>query len=145
MTFKTMIAASVLALVPALAMAEVHEVKMLNKGEAGVMVFEPRFVSAEVGDTIKFLPTDKGHNAESMKGMLPEGYEAFKGKINEEIDVELTAEGVLGVKCTPHTGMGMVMVVQVGDAPVPDDFMDAKMPRKAKEAFEEILAEADLG
>ncbi len=144
MTFKTLVAASVLALVPALASAEVHEVKMLNRGEAGVMVFEPHFVSAAVGDTVKFIPTDKGHNAESVKGMLPEGQEEFTGKINEEIDIELTAEGVLGVECKPHRGMGMVMVIQVADAAVPDDFLDAKMPKKAKQTFEEILTEASL-
>ncbi len=144
MTFKTIAAASLLALAPALASAEVHEVQMLNKGEAGVMVFEPRFISAAVGDTVKFLPTDKGHNAESVKGMLPEGQEDFTGKINEEIDVELTAEGVIGVECKPHRGMGMVMVIQVADAGAPDDFLEAKMPKKAKQAFEEILTDASL-
>ncbi|WP_324752294.1 pseudoazurin [Roseovarius sp. Pro17] len=144
MTIKTIIAASLLALAPALASAEVHEVHMLNKGEAGMMVFEPHFVSAAVGDTVKFIPTDKGHNAESMKGMLPDGQEKFVGKINQEVDVELTAEGVIGVECKPHLGMGMVMVIQVADAPVPDDFMEAKMPRKAKETFEEILTENGL-
>jgi plastocyanin len=52
------------------------EVKMLNKGEKGTMVFEPDFVSAAPGDTIRFVPTDKGHNVETIKGMLPEGAEA---------------------------------------------------------------------
>lgn len=144
MNFKTLMAASILALAPALAMAEVHEVHMLNKGEAGAMVFEPRFVSAAVGDTVKFIPTDKGHNAETIKGMVPEGQEDFAGKINEEIDVDLTAPGVIGVKCKPHTGMGMVMVIQVDDAPLPDDFLEAKMPKPALKAFEEILDENDL-
>ena len=35
-----------------------HEVEMLNKGEAGTMVFEPAFVKAEPGDVIHFVPTD---------------------------------------------------------------------------------------
>lgn len=144
MTFKTIIAASLLALAPVLVSAETHEVKMLNKGEAGVMVFEPRFVSAAVGDTVVFLPTDKGHNAETVKGMIPEGQEGFTGKMNKEVEVELTAEGVMGVECKPHRGMGMVMVIQVDDAPVPDDFLDVKLPKRAKKAFEEILSENDL-
>lgn len=144
MTFKTIIAASLLALAPVLVSAETHEVKMLNKGEAGAMVFEPRFVSAAVGDTVVFIPTDKGHNALSMKGMIPEGQEPFAGKINQEVEVELTAAGVMGVECKPHLGMGMVMVIQVDDAPVPEDFLEAKMPKKAKQAFEEILSENEL-
>ena len=50
--------------------AETFEVKMLNKGKSGKMVFEPDFVLATVGDTVTFLPTDKGHNVESIKGMM---------------------------------------------------------------------------
>jgi len=142
MKLKTIAAASLLALAPIPALAETIEVQMLNKGEAGVMVFEPRFVSAEVGDTVVFLPADKGHNAESIKGMVPEGQESFKGKISKEVSVELTEDGMMGVECAPHVAMGMVMVIQVGGAEAPEGFLDAKMPKKAKEAFEEILAEA---
>ncbi len=142
MKLNTLAAATLMALAPLSALADTIEVKMLNKGEAGVMVFEPRFVSAEVGDTVVFLPVDKGHNAETIKGMVPEGQDTFKGKMNKEVSVELTTEGVIGVECKPHSAMGMVMVIQVGGAEAPDDFLDAKMPRKAKEALEEILAEA---
>ena len=141
MKLNMIAAAALMALAPVSAIAETIEVKMLNKGEAGVMVFEPRFVSAEVGDTVVFLPVDKGHNAETVKGMVPEGQESFKGKMNKEVSVEVTTEGMIGVECKPHAAMGMVMVIQVGGAEAPADFLDAKMPRKAKEAFEEILAE----
>src|SRR3546814_17257118 len=65
------------------------EVKMLNKGAAGMMVFEPAFVKAEPGDTVRFVAVDKGHTAESIKGMLPEGAEPFAGQFNEEITVTL--------------------------------------------------------
>ncbi len=141
MKLTSLAAAALFALAPVSLLAETIEVKMLDKGEAGAMVFEPRFVSAEIGDTVVFLPTDKGHNAETMKGMNPEGQEMFKGKMNKEVSVELTAEGMIGVKCKPHLGMGMVMVIQVGGAEMSDDFLDAKMPKGAKKAFEEILAD----
>lgn len=144
MAYKTIIATSLLAIAPVLVSAETYEVKMLNRGEAGAMVFEPRFVSAEIGDTIVFVAEDKSHNAESIKDLLPKGQEAFAGKINEEIEVELTSEGVIGIKCKPHFAMGMVMVIQVDDASVPDDFLKTKMPGKAKKAFEEILSENEL-
>ena len=54
------------------------------------------------------MPSDKSHNAETIKGMIPEGAEAFKSKMNEEFSVTLDKEGVYGIKCTPHYGMGMV-------------------------------------
>jgi plastocyanin len=49
------------------------EVKLLKKGADGVMVFEPAFEKIAPGETVKFLATDKGHNVESVKDMLPEG------------------------------------------------------------------------
>ncbi|GAB1583057.1 pseudoazurin [Phyllobacterium phragmitis] len=117
------------------------EVKMLNKGEKGVMVFEPDFIKAAPGDTVRFVPTDKGHSAESIKGMIPDGAEPFKGKMNEEVTVTLTKEGVYGVKCAPHYGMGMVALIEVG---TPDNLEAAKAvkhPGKAKTVFAELLGQ----
>ena len=50
---------------------------MLNKGAEGAMVFEPSLLKVAPGDTVKFLATDKIHNAESITGMLPEGAKTF--------------------------------------------------------------------
>jgi pseudoazurin len=128
------------ALMTGAAFAETFEVQMLNKGADGErMVFEPAFVQAQPGDTIKFVATDKGHNAEVNNGMLPEGADAFKGKINEEIEVVLDIEGVYGVICKPHFAMGMVMTIAVGDVEVPEDFLAGRVPPKAKERFEAQL------
>jgi pseudoazurin len=130
---------SVLAM-PATA-AEIS-VQMLNKGEKGGMVFQPDFIKAAPGDTIKFVPTDKSHNVESIKGMLPEGVAEFKSKMNEEYVLTVEKEGVYGVKCTPHYGMGMVALIQVG-APVNLEAAKAvKQTGKAKERFGEIFEEA---
>lgn len=122
------------------ALAEMHEVKMLNKGTDGDrMVFEPAFVQAAPGDTIKFIATDKGHNAETVKGMIPDGAEKFGGKINEEFEITLDAAGVYGVMCKPHYAMGMVMTIAVGDVAAPDSFLEGRVPKKAKERFEAQL------
>ena len=51
---------------------------MLDKGTEGVMVFEPALVKIAPGDTVKFVATNKGHNAETIKGMLPEGADAVR-------------------------------------------------------------------
>ena len=105
------------ALVLALpAVAAEHEVKMLNKGaDNQTRVFEPAFLKIAPGDTVRFVPTDKSHNAESIPGMLPEGAQPFKGKLSQEIAVTFEKPGIYGFKCTPHVGMGMVGLVQVGD------------------------------
>lgn len=142
MKFSVFAAAALVSLMPFSALAETHEVQMLNKGETGIMVFEPRFVKADVGDIIKFVPTDKGHNAQSLDDMLPDGQEPFNGEINQEIDAEMTAEGIIGVKCLPHIGTGMVMIIQVGDDnTVPAEFVAAKLPGKAKEVLGRIIDE----
>ena len=127
------------ALASSAVLAEEFKVKMLNKGEKGTMVFEPDLIVAEPGDTVKFLPTDKGHNAESIKGMLPEGVEPFKSKFNEEYVLTLSEEGVYGIKCTPHYGLGMVMLVVAGEPTNLDAAMQVKQKGKAKKRFKPIF------
>ena len=142
--------ATALALGPVKAFAQdatVHEVQMLNKhpDSSERQVFFPDIVRAQPGDTIKFIPTDKGHNSEGNGDMLPEGVEAWKGKINEEIDIVVEAEGVYGFHCTPHQSAGMVGVLLVG-AVTPEQMEAAKgvrMRGKAKARYEDIFARAE--
>jgi len=115
------------------------EVKMLNKGTEGVMVFEPAFVKVNPGDTVKFVAGDKGHNVESIEAMLPEGAQKFVGKMNEEITVTFDKAGVYGYKCKPHYGMGMVGMVVVGEAANLDQAKAATHPGKAKQAFANLF------
>jgi len=115
------------------------EVKMLNKGTEGVMVFEPAFVKVNPGDTVKFVAGDKGHNVESIEAMLPEGAQKFVGKMNEEIAVTFDKAGVYGYKCKPHYGMGMVGMIVVGDATNVDQAKAATHPGKAKQAFANLF------
>ncbi|MER8826392.1 pseudoazurin [Mesorhizobium sp. M0938] len=121
--------------------AEEHVVQMLNKGEKGAMVFQPAFVQAAPGDTVKFVPTDKTHDAQSIKGMIPDSAEPFKGKMNEEITVTLTQEGVYGVKCAPHYGMGMVALIAVGKPVNLDAATAVKHSGKAKKVFAGLLSQ----
>lgn len=122
--------------------AEEHVVQMLNKGEKGSMVFQPDFIKAAPGDTIKFVPTDKTHDAETINGMIPDGAEPFKGKPSEEITVTLTKEGVYGVKCAPHYGMGMVALIVVGKPVNLEAAKAVKQIGKAKTVFAGLLDEA---
>jgi pseudoazurin len=119
-----------------------HEVQMLNKGDKGSMVFQPALVRAAPGDTVKFVPTDKSHSAETIKGMLPDGAAEFKGKVNQELTVTLDKEGVYGVKCPPHYGMGMVALIVVGQPVNAEQAMAVKQTGKAKAVFGELFTEA---
>ncbi|TLD96537.1 pseudoazurin [Helicobacter jaachi] len=123
------LAAGVLCL--SLAQAKDHQVKMLNKNADGTMTFEPLLVKAAVGDTITFIPTDKGHDAKST--LVPDGAQPFSGKINEQFTYKLEKEGVYVYVCTPHRPMNMSGLVQVGKAANLD---------KAKEEIEKIESKA---
>ena len=125
------------------ALAADHQVKMLNKGAAGMMVFEPAFVKVAPGDSVTFVPTDMGHNAEVIVGMAPAGAPAFKGKMNQPVKVTFPKAGVYGYKCMPHYGMGMVGVVVVGDPSINlEAAKKVSHPGKAKQVFAKLLEQA---
>ena len=142
-TSKILLAAiAVMALTSIPVMAANFDVQLLNKGVAGAMVFEPSLVKVAVGDTVTFKPTDKGHNVESIKGMIPEGAEEIKGKTGVELVVTFTVPGAYGLKCMPHYAMGMVGLVVVGDAPSNLDAVKAvKNPKPAQARFDADFAE----
>ena len=123
---------------------EIHEIKMLNKSKIDPkmkMVFEPSFVLAAAGDCIKFLPTSKGHNAETIKKMIPEEAKKFKSKMNKEFMVQLDVEGLYGIKCKPHYQMGMIALIQVGEVSADDIKKAAKVKQrgKAKDRFNRLF------
>ena len=129
-----LIGVAALVLAGAASAAEI-EVKMLDKGTEGVMVFEPALVKIEPGDTVKFVATQKGHNAESIKGMLPPDAAPFVGKMNQDVAVTFDKPGVYGVKCLPHYAMGMVALIVVGTPANQDDARAVTHPGKAKQVF----------
>lgn len=138
---KVLTVSCVFGLMATLAHAADFEVKMLNKGSAGAMVFEPEFTAIQPGDTVNFVSVDKGHNVETIAGMLPDGAEPMKSAMSKDYSVTFTTEGLYGIKCTPHFGMGMVGMIQVGAA----TNLDAAkaVPQKGKSAtrFDEMFAQ----
>lgn len=146
--YKLFKEASVVTLVLALAtfpaLAANFEVKMLNKGEAGTMVFEPMLSQIAVGDTVTFLTVDKGHDAETIKDLIPSGAEPFKGQNSKDLTVTFDIPGVYAIKCAPHFAMGMIALVVVGnDLTNLADIEAARFPKKAAERFEVMFAELD--
>lgn len=111
------------------------QVKMLNKGADGAFVFEPALVKIAPGDTVRFVPTDKGHNVESIPGMIPDGVAPFTGKMGEETAIVFEKPGVYGYKCKPHYPMGMVGLVVVGAPSNLDAAKAVAQPGRAKAVF----------
>nr|WP_279483074.1 pseudoazurin [Aureimonas sp. SK2] len=136
--------AAALLLTTGVARGETVEVRMLNRGEQGSMVFEPDYVELAPGDTLRFRVGSRSHNAASIDTMAPTGATPFKGRIDEEIAVTFEHAGFYGIKCSPHLGMGMVMLVKVGEAAAPDGLVDPALPARARKRFEDIMGRAGL-
>lgn len=95
------------------AVAAEHEIKMLNKGADGNFVFEPGYLKAAKGDTVKFTPVDMAHMPQSE---VTPGAAAWKGEMSKPFTITLTDEGVYVYSCLPHKALGMLGVIQVGAA-----------------------------
>ncbi|QWW70830.1 pseudoazurin [Rhizobium sp. WYJ-E13] len=140
--FGLIAAAAVLMASAAPLMAADHQIQMLNKGADGAMVFEPGFVKIAPGDTVTFVPTDKSHNAETYKGLIPDGAGEFKSKPSEQYQAKFDVPGAYVIKCTPHAAMGMVALIQVGDNPANlEAIKTAKLPNMVRKRLDADLAQ----
>ena len=99
---KNIIIAISLFLLTVPAFAAEHEVKMLNNGAGGMMIFEPAVLKVSVGDTVKFVATDMAHNSASVPGMIPAGAKPWMGRMSQDISVTFDKEGVYVYECTHH-------------------------------------------
>ena len=90
-------------------------VEMLNKSGKESMVYSKKIVRINVGDTVIWKATDKGHNVEFIKGGVPEGVEKFKSKFNKDTEYKFSIPGIYAYWCTPHKNMGMIGFVVVGN------------------------------
>jgi pseudoazurin len=106
-----------------LAIAAEHTVQMKNSGVDGIMVFEPGFLKVAVGDTVHFDPTDIGHNAESVAGLIPAGVTPWKGDFSKKLSVKIDKNGVYVYECLPHSMLSMVGVIVAGN---PTNLADIK-------------------
>lgn len=119
--------------------AQTFEVKMLTRGAAGSMVYEPDYLRIEPGDNVRFIASQSGHNAASVAGLLPAGATAFKGQINQQVEQTFDVPGLYGVQCTPHLAMGMVMLIQVGPPAAQPAEIPPTLPKRAAERFSSLL------
>ena len=68
----------------------------------------------EVGDTIEWSPTNKGHNVEFLAGPNVDSL-AEKSELDFSHSVTFALPGVYLYQCTPHGNMGMLGLIVVGN------------------------------
>ena len=115
-------------------------VEMLNKrGDGQMMVYSEDLSRINVGDTITWIPTTKGHNVEFLAG--PDGWEIpKKSKMNKEYSYTFEIPGIYFYQCTPHKVMGMIALVMVGnDNSNFDKIAKVKVFGKGKKKLTELL------
>ena len=136
---KLLSTVAVLAALTAPAFAADTTVEMLNKRDDGAkMVYSEDITRIDVGDTITWVPTSKGHNVEFIAG--PDGWKApKKSKLNKEVAITFDTPGVYLYQCSPHKSMGMIAIVVVGDGD--NDISKAKVKGKSKKKLKALLAE----
>ena len=90
-------------------------IDMLNLRDDGErMVYSQDVVNIEVGDTVKWLPKDGGHNVEFVAG--PDSFEIPpKSYINREVSIKFDIPGIYLYVCSPHSIMGMIGLIIVGN------------------------------
>ena len=109
-----------------------HEIKMLNMGTDGAMVFEPAVIKVSVGDTIHFKATDAAHNSVSVEGMIPAGAASWASQLSQDFSITLETEGIYVYQCDPHLVMAMIGLIQVGDAVNQAEILSASQNYKSK-------------
>ena len=115
-------------------------VEMLNKSGKESMVYSKKIVRINVGDTVIWKATDKGHNVEFIKGGVPEGVEKFKSKFNKDTEYKFSIPGIYAYWCTPHKNMGMIGFVVVGeDKSNLEDIKKLKFTAKSKKIAPELI------
>ena len=140
---KLLSAVALIGLLSTSAFAADTTVEMLNKRDDGAkMVYSEDITRIEVGDTVTWVPTSKGHNVEFIAG--PDGWDApRKSKLNKEVAITFDTPGVYLYQCSPHKTMGMIAIVVVGkpDGEAKDRLKDVKVKGKSKKKLKELLGE----
>ena len=120
-------------------------IEMLNKLDDRNMVFSSEIVKVDVGDTVSWVSTDKGHNVEFIsKNGVPDGVEKFKSKVNKDAEFTFTIPGIYAYWCTPHKSMGMIGFVIVGDELSNlESIKKVKFVGKSKKLAKSLIAEIE--
>ena len=137
-SIRLMLAAMLVATVLAKqAMAEVIQIEFTQFDTFSIEV-----ANIGVGDTVEWLPKNKGHNVEFLAGPdmadLPP-----KSNMDEFHSVRFEKQGVYLYGCTPHLNMGMLGLIVVGnDFHNINDVGDTDLPNVAKSVLMNLIRDA---
>lgn len=142
MKMKTLLALPLSVFLFSAAHADILKVEMLNKRSDGKrMVYSEDISRVNVGDTVTWVPTSKGHNVHFISG--PDGFKLpKKSKLNKEYSFTFEIPGVYLYQCTPHKGLGMIALVVVGgDTSNKDQIAKTRVFGKSKKTLKGLIGE----
>ena len=88
--------------------------------------FDPLFVYIQPGDTVNFTNM-ASHNVATVEGMIPEGQETFASELGENVSMTFDEVGIVTLKCEPHWGNRMGVLLVVGEPEDPGAIIDSYM------------------
>ena len=139
---KTTLTVLITFFITTISFAETHSIEMLNKSGNEMMVYSKKIVKVNVGDTVSWKATTKGHNVEFIRNGTPEGVGKFKSKMNVDVDYKFEVPGIYAYWCTPHKAMGMIGFVVVGeDKSNLDKIKAIKFVGKSKKIAPELISQ----
>ena len=109
--YKIIFSITIGLLVSTTAYSASETIEMLNKSGNEMMVYSKKVVKINVGDSVLWKASTKGHNVEFIKNGVPEGVDKFKSKMNVDVEYTFTVPGIYAYWCTPHKAMGMIGLV----------------------------------
>ena len=139
-TLKILITTFILLFFISSSFAADTTIEMLNKLGKESMVYSKKIARVNVGDTVTWLATSKGHNVEFIKGGVPAGVNKFKSKFNKDVSYKFTIPGIYAYWCTPHKSMGMIGFIVVGNNKSNlDDIKKIKFVAKSKKIAPDLI------
>ena len=98
----------------------------------------------DIGDTIEWLPKNKGHNVEFLAGPKMDALPA-KSEIDAFHSIIFEVPGLYLYQCTPHGNMGMLGLVVVGnDFHNLEDIKKTQLSRVATSVMNRLVKTAQL-
>ena len=118
--------------------ADTLTIEMLTKPSR---IYSIEIARISVGDTVKWLPSAKGHNVHIRNG--PDGVKVpKKSKTSKKFSMRFETPGVYFYWCTPHKGMGMLGLIVVGDdLSNLDDIAQSKTKGQSSKKLSELIAQ----
>ena len=142
MVFKKSIRLMLAAMLVATVLAKQTMAEVIQIEFTQFDTFSIEVANIGVGDTIEWLPKNKGHNVEFLAGPdmadLPP-----KSNMNELYSVLFEKPGVYLYGCTPHLNVGMLGLIVVGnDLHNIDEIGNTNLPNVAKSVLMSLIQDA---